>query len=144
MKKILLLAMISVATLFISGCASGPKYSEMKSTISPLGQNSGRIYFYRTAVMGAAVQPAVKLNNEEVGTAKPKGVFFVDRAPGNYVVETSTEVSRRLSFVLESGTTRYVRLNMAMGFFVGHVYPELVENSVGEAEIQKCSFSGSK
>lgn len=53
---------------------------------------------------------------------------------------TSTEVDRSLSFILEAEQTRFVRLNISMGFFVGHVYPELVENAVGQKEIQECSY----
>ena len=144
MKKIAsLFAIIASAALF-TGCASGPKYAMVKDSFQPLAQNNGRIYFYRTAVAGAAVQPDVKLNDQVVGTAKSKGFFFVDRPPGNYTVETSTEVSRRLSLTLEANQTRYVRLNIAIGFFVGHVYPELVENAVGEKEIQKCCYTGGK
>lgn len=31
-----------------------------------------------------------------------------------------------------------------MGFFVGHVFPELVENSVGEKEVAKCKLIETK
>lgn len=144
MKKMLsLLALVTVAALF-TGCASGPKYSVAKGTFAPLAQSNGRIYFYRTSALGAALNPDVKLNGEVVGTAKAKGFFYADRPAGNYEVETSTEVSRRLTFQLEQGQTRYVRFNVSMGFFVGHVYPELIENAVGEKEIENCSFTGGK
>ena len=76
----------------------------------------------------------------KIGTAKPGGFFFVDRVPGNYQVETSTEVKRQLSLTLEKQQTRYVRLNLAMGFFVGHVFPELVDDATGEKEIAKCKL----
>ena len=59
-----------------------------------------------------------------------------------YEVRTSTEVKRTLSMTLEEGETRYVRLNISMGFFVGHVYPELVENDVGEKEIEGLHYLG--
>ncbi len=55
---------------------------------------------------------------------------------------TSTEVDRSLSFTLDAGQTRYVRLNISMGFFVGHIYPELVEPEVGAKEIVECSYVG--
>lgn len=42
-----------------------------------------------------------------------------------------------LTFRLERGQTRYVRLNISMGLMVGHVYPELVEDAVGKKEIEK-------
>ncbi len=142
-KSISLLFLVCCAAL-MSSCASGPTFNEMQASIPPLGQGNGRIYFYRTTVAGAAVQPAVNLNGQEVGTAKAKGFFYVDRAPGSYQVETSTEVKRRLSLTLENGQVRYVRFNIAMGFFVGHVYPELMDDATGAKDITRCSYTGTK
>jgi len=144
MKKQRALLVITCFAALLPGCATGPKFAEAKASIPPLTADNGRIYFYRTAVMGTAVQPAVKLNGEQVGTAKPQGFFYADRPPGNYQVETSTEVKRRLSLTLDTGQTRYVRLNMAMGFFIGHVYPELVDDQKGEKEIARCKYTGGK
>lgn len=53
---------------------------------------------------------------------------------------TSTEVERSLSLTLDEGETRYVRLSVSMGFMVGHVYPELVEPSEAQEEIQTLSY----
>ena len=133
-----LIAVVAV----LSGCATGPKYAEVRNTIPTLSPEQGRIFIYRTTAIGAAVQPAVKLNGENVGSAKPKGFFYVDRPPGNYEISTSTEVKRTLSLTLDKAQTRHVRLNMAWGFFVGHCYPELVEPDQGEKELEKCSFTG--
>ncbi|TAK94246.1 MAG: DUF2846 domain-containing protein [Verrucomicrobia bacterium] len=144
MKLLKVLVLPAIAAMLVTGCASGPRYNEVKASFPPLPAEKGRIFFYRTAVLGAGVQPSVKLNDTPVGSAKPKGFFYVDRPPGDYRVETSTEVSRRLSLTLEAGQTRYVRLNMAMGFFVGHVWPELVENATGELELVGCSFAPDK
>lgn len=135
-KHNLLLALAFL--LLLPGCASGPRFAEVRDTVPPLAPGNGRIYFYRTMTMGAAVQPPVKLDGAKVGIAKPRGLFFVDRPPGSYQIETSTEVSRRLSLTLEDQQIRYVRLKVTMGFAVGHVSPELVEPAVGELEIQKC------
>ena len=125
--------------LTVVGCAtSGPKFSEMKTSISPPRAGQGRIFLYRIAAFGAAVQPDIKVNGEVVGTAQPKAFYVVDRPAGTYQIATSTEVKRTLSLTLGRAQTRYVRLNIGMGFFVGHVYPELVEPAVGEREIMNC------
>jgi hypothetical protein len=139
MKNIIRTAVL-LCVLFTIGCASGPKYAEVAQTIPKLRSDQGRIYVYRNSVLGAAVQPDVKLNGEVIGSSPAKGFYFVDRDPGNYTMITSTEVDRSLSFVLEAEQTRYVKLNISMGFFVGHVYPELVEEAVGQKEIQECSY----
>lgn len=133
---------VMVVSLYLAGCASGPKYADISSTISDVAPEKGRLYIYRKAVVGAAVQPEVRVNDEVVGKAEPKGFFYIDRDPGSYKVETSTEVDRALSLTLEAGETRYVRLNIGIGFFVGHVYPELVDNKTGMEEIQTCSYTG--
>jgi len=137
----------ATALLFIvlvaHGCATtGPTYSEMQSTMPSQNPETGRIYIYRATAIGAAVQPAVYVNDEEVGNAVPHGFFYVDRPPGNYEIKTSTEVKRTLSLNMDPGETCYVRLNISLGFFVGHVYPELVERNVGESEIMDCHYLG--
>jgi hypothetical protein len=53
------------------------------------------------------------------------------------------ESKRELSLTLDKGQSRYVRLDISLVFFAGHVYPVLVENSVGENEITSCSYTGS-
>ena len=137
-----LLFVFSLVLLLLTGCASGPKYSEVASGFDSLDSEKGRIYIYRPSAVGAAVQPKVKLNGEVIGQAISHGFFFVDRAPGEYQIMTSTEVDRSLSLTLDKGETRYVRLNISIGFLVGHVYPELVDNTEGQAEIEKLSYTG--
>lgn len=78
-------------TVLMAGCASGVKYSEMASTIPTIKQDQGRVYFFRSSsLIGAALQPDIKLNSEVVGQSKPGGFFFVDRPAGKYVVSTAT------------------------------------------------------
>jgi hypothetical protein len=143
MKVLLKLLTTLVVLSSFYGCAtSGPKYSELMPTIPTLPPDSGRIYIYRPSAFGAAVQPDVKLDGEVVGKAVSHGFFYVDKKPGTYEIITTTEVNRKLSLLLESGQTRYVRLNISIGFFLGHVYPELVESEIAENEIQDCHYIG--
>lgn len=142
MKKALLAFALLTSLVLFAGCASGPGYAQMAGTIPPLPAEKGRIYFYRPSMLGAAIQPAVRLDGVEVGTAKSQGFFYVDAAPGSHVIETTTEVSRRLTFLLEKSQTRYVKLSVSMGFMVGHVYPELVEDAVGKTGVAECKYIG--
>ncbi len=139
------LAKVTFLLVFVSlmgGCASGPTYLEMAPSIRELPQDTGRIYFYRATIFGAALQPEVTINKEVIGKATAQGFFYADRKPGKYEIMTSTEVDRKLSLILEDGQTRYVRFGVSMGFFVGHVYPELVNSEVGKEEIKACKFTG--
>ncbi|MEF8729939.1 MAG: DUF2846 domain-containing protein [Accumulibacter sp.] len=127
----------------LAACATGPKYTEMQSSIPTLGAEQGRVYFYRSgSAFGAAVQPSILLNGVVVGESKPGGFFFVDQAAGNKEVSTSTEVEKKLSFTLDPGQTRYVRTVIGLGFFVGRVYPELVDDATGQKEIEEASYIG--
>lgn len=140
MKIRFTLLSVSLLLTVLSGCATGPKYTEVASSFDTLESGKGRIFIYRPSSFGAAIQPKVRLDGEVVGKAKPKGFFFIDRAPGEYEIATSTEVERSLSLTLDEGETRYVRLSVSMGFMVGHVYPELVEPSEAQEEIKALSY----
>jgi hypothetical protein len=131
-----------LVALTLSACASGVKFAVMNPSTMPKDQDSGRIFFYRTTVLGAALQPDITLNGTKVGNAVAQGFFFVDRPPGNYEVVTSTEVDRKVTFVLEKGQARFVRFSVSMGFFVGHVYGELVDSAEGLEEIKECKYTG--
>jgi hypothetical protein len=142
MKTLRLCAALFLAIL-ISACATGPKMGEMKSSIPAVKPDQGRIYFYRSSSMfGAAIQPSIKLNGEEVGDSKPGGFFIVDQAPGAKEVSTTTEVEKKLTFKLDAGETRYVKTVIGLGLMVGRVYPELVDNATGQKEIEECSYIG--
>lgn len=132
---------VAFLLMLVAGCATGPAYKDVSGTFQPVAAGSGRIYFYRTTVAGAAVQPDVKLNGEVVGKAVPDGFFFVDRPPGDYVVTTTTEVKKSLTFHLDPGQVRYVRLDLAMGLFVGHVYPELIDPTDAQPQLEKTKWT---
>ena len=76
MKRRMVLALLSALAMGTLGCASGPKYGEMKSSIPDLSPENGRIFFYRSAnVIGSGIQPSVKLNGNVVGESRPGGFF---------------------------------------------------------------------
>jgi len=139
-----LLFVIMIPFLLMACAATGPKFTELSPSVSELAPDKGRIFIYRKSLVGFIIQPKVMLNGEAIGRAVPRGFFYVDKQPGNYVIITSTEVTRKLSLTLDKGQTRYVRLNVSIGFFVGHVYPELVEPKVAKKEIQHCRYIGKK
>lgn len=142
LKRLTSFVPAAALALALSACATGATFSDMQSKIPPLGADNGRIYIYRTALIGAAIQPSVKVNGETVGDAVPDGFLYVDRPAGDYKISTSTEVERDLSLSLAPGQTRYVRLAMSMGFFAGHVSPELVDDAEGQRDISALHYAG--
>lgn len=96
-------------------------------------------FFYRPSGVGVAVIPDVVINGETVGRAVGQGFFYIERPAGEYTVVSSTEVERKVSFVLEQGQTRYVRFKVSIGFFVGHFYGEMVDKEQALPDIQRCN-----
>jgi uncharacterized lipoprotein YajG len=134
--------LLLASALFLAGCASGPKLSEMQNKIPSLSPDQGRIYFYRTSIVGMAVQPGIDLNGKTVGTCAPNGVFFADVTPGNYEASITTEVERKLTFTVEKGEEKFVRCYISMGFFVGHGIVELVDPTEGRSDIRDLAYTG--
>jgi hypothetical protein len=143
--KIGRIAAVIALGLAVTGCASGPTYSDMHASEPAVASAAARIYFYRKSEMaGAAVQPSVKVNGAVVGDAVPGGYFFVDEPAGTYEISTTTEVKEAIKATVKPGDIRYVRLDIAMGFMVGHVSPTLVWPEQGASEITDCHYTGKK
>ena len=137
------IAVLGLLAGLLTGCATGPKYEEVRGGFATLPADQGRIYFFRSSnPFGSGIQPSVMLNGEKVGDSQPGGFFFVDRAPGNYEVNLTTEVERKLTFTLESGQEQYVRMSVGLGVLVYRVYPELVDKKTGEEELKGLSHIG--
>jgi len=142
MKRFIKFFILISLAISMSACATGAKFTEVQPDLVSEKQEHGRIFFYRSSSLGAALQPDVLLNGEKVGEAISWGFFYVDRPAGTYTCVTSTEVKRKVSFTLEEGKTRFVRFSTSIGFFVGHVYGELVDESIGMSEIKDCHYIG--
>jgi hypothetical protein len=133
------IAALSTVVALLSGCATGPSMSEVKTPLPTLSKDMGRVYFYRTGVIGGAYQPEVTLNGNVVGKAVPRGVYFKDVPPGSYKVTTSM-TKETVNFALAVGQKQYIKLSYSFGF---NIYPEVIEASVGETEIQDLSYIAS-
>jgi Protein of unknown function (DUF2846) len=127
------------AVMFLAGCAStGANLTEVAAAAPRLGPNNGRVYFYRSAsIVGAVIQPEIRLNGQPVGSSVPGGSFFVDRPRGSYAATTATEVETKLNFTLAAGETKYVRTSISPGVVAGHMNFELVSKSVAESEMTR-------
>lgn len=127
----------------VSGCASGPKYSEIKDSIPALDPEQGRIFFYRPSSIGAAIQPNILVNGSVVGEMVPLGFFYVDRSPGNYVVTASTESEATLQLMLQANQTQYVKGSISIGILVGRPNLTLVDRMNALIEMQDLGYAGS-
>ncbi len=145
MRTKIFLAICVMCTWSLIGCASGPEYQMIAARIPTVPEAQGRIYFYRSSSpFGAAVQPDIRLNGEVVGQSIPGGFFFVDRPPGNYEANCTTETKQGLTFTLAAGETRYIATVITMGAFVGRVQPVLQDAEPAMQVISKLSYTGNK
>jgi hypothetical protein len=114
------------------------------ASIPPIASGKGRVFFYRLDTMlGAAVTSDITLNGRVVGRSERGSFFFVDQAPGNMTVLTSTETEKSLTFTLGQGERKFVRTSVSIGVLVGRIQPELVSASEAKAEIAELAYTGS-
>ena len=133
--------LVVTAVLLVSGCATGPMYSEMKSKIAPLAAGQGRVFVYRDSSFGAAVTPKVTINGKVVGVTRGNGFFYTDLPAGDYRLAAETEVERSLTFSLAAGETKYVKASISFGVLVGRINFDLVNATAGEEAIQSLAYS---
>jgi uncharacterized protein DUF2846 len=131
-----------LAVLVLAACASGPKFETVENSLASTSTGNARIFIYRSTTLGAAIQPEIRLNDKVVGKAEPQGVFFVDVAPGPIEVVSGSEVEKKLTFQVEPGDRRYVRMAVGFGVLVWRVYPELVDEAEAKKEIAGLSYTG--
>jgi hypothetical protein len=125
------------------GCsATGPRYSEMAQSLPSLGENEGRIYFYRNSILGAAVQPEVLVNGQVVGKSQPGSFFFVDRPAGSYRATARTEAEGSIDIALRPRQTAYIEMSISMGFLVGHPAFERVAEPEGRKALPSLAYGG--
>jgi hypothetical protein len=140
-------ALMGLAAL-LTACAVGPRLEEIQSLIPSLEPAQGRIFFYRelskglTPWDGAAYRPNIFVNGEIAGRSKLGGFFFLDVQPGPIEVWCSTGVENKVSFLLEAGHTRYVRLDFCPYTFLPSFCPELVDSAEGAKKVAEGIYIG--
>ena len=117
-------------------------YKLLHPSEPPVAAGLSRIYLYReSGFMGAAVSPDVMIDGTPTGGEAHQGTYFyIDRAPGTYIISTSTEKDESTSVTVAAGQPLYVKLPISMGLFVGHVIPEVVDPAIAASEIEDCDL----
>ncbi len=143
-RSFLKLAGMAMAVTALAGCAaSGARYDQVASSMPSLKAGEGRVYFFRASSMvGAAVQPDIRLDGAVVGESKPGGFFYVDRPAGSHVASSATETEKVVTFVLEPGESKFVRSSISMGLVVGRVVLELEAPEKARTELASLAYTG--
>jgi hypothetical protein len=134
--------LIVLTVIFLAaGCATGPKFSEMKSKIAPLAAGQGRVFVYRDSAFGAAITPNVTINGKVVGVSRANGFFYTDLPAGDYRLAAATEVERSITFSLAAGESKYVKASISFGIIAGRINFDLVNPAAGEQDLQSLAYS---
>jgi hypothetical protein len=156
MKQIKAIGSLLLCAVMLAGCASGPKYLNVQSSIHPIPANHGRIFFYRPSFMGFGTTPIIGVNGRPICKTRAYGCFYADCEPGE--CEINKLVGRRVSvdgqpssvvfspggtlespyvavkLLVKAGETRYVKIKMNNTFFY------IMDKDVAEKEIQGCKL----
>ena len=92
--------------------------------------------------MAGGLKPMIRVNDASVGKAVSKGFLFIDRAPGDYTVATSTLLEHNLSFSLAAGEVKYVVLRSSPGLIAGHVFPTLTNEGAAQEALKGLKYTG--
>ncbi len=138
MKHVTLLVILCAG---FAGCASGPSYKTYTTALTPPPKGDARVWFYRPSkLFGTMTQPEVFINDTAIGKCQPGCFFYVDRKPGDYTVQCTTESAEKTQLTLKENQVQYIRLTVLPGATFLHVAPKPVTETDALKEIQSCKL----
>jgi len=102
--------------------------------------DTGLVYVFRPAMLGAAVKTWTFADGELIGLSKAKGYYFASVPAGRRVIWSKAENTSALEVEIEGGQTYYFKTAIKMGF--GKARVKLVQLTAEEAEklFTKCAY----
>ena len=114
MKGRCYLLVFAAAVSLVSGCASAPQSAKSPPTAPALASDQGRIWVYwPNKKWRPKDEFGVHVNYNVAGMARQGGAFYVDKPPGNYLVDVTLIGRTKCYLDLPAGTTAYVRVTQA-------------------------------
>lgn len=121
MKRFLLSTCV-LATLLLTGCASGPQFEGLEEPNS----EESIIYYLREAnFSGGGVFYTIYENGEPVTQLYNGGYYPHHTEPGDKHIEATTEATSELYLTAEKGKRHYVYGDVSLGLLIGR--PKLLE-----------------
>jgi hypothetical protein len=146
-RNIFALGLFALVAMTAPAMAAGKDtYAVLHAAEPAIADGSGRIYFYRdSSIMGALLQPEIKINGEDTGGDSRSGdYFYIDRPAGTYEITTTTEKKEAATITVTAGQATYVKTDVSMGFFAGHVSPSVIAPETAVKEIADCDYRAPK
>jgi len=140
--RLLILLGLNLLLFLCVGCASGPVYQDYASTIESPAPGRGRVYIYRPSALPLAdvVGVVVHVNDAVLEHwPRPRTFVVLDQPEGEVRIRI---YSGEVSFPLQSGETRYVKIRASHGLGATSLYLELVGPEQGRTEIEGLRLVG--
>jgi hypothetical protein len=130
-KKVGVHAIMFVALLSLYGCAAtGPKLETVKGLFPPIGENSGRLFFYRVySGFGSGMRPDILVCGKKVGESIPGGAFYVDLPAGECDITVPGilyPTDNKVSVTISPQGVQYIRTWIGGSGFGGRTNMEFV------------------
>ena len=121
-------------------------YALLHASEPALAPGQARFYFYRdTGLLGFALQPTIMIDGQSAGERSKTGdYFYVDRPAGTYKISTETEKEESVTATVVDGQSMYIRFDISMGFFLGHVFPSIIDPQQATKEISDLDYRAPK
>lgn len=119
MKKLLL---IGVFSLFLVGCAGGPKATpdadNKAKQFTPPSDNTANLYVYRNESFGGAINMDILIDNERIATTGAKTYIMANLPSGEHKIEgIAAEGTSILKVNMLPNTNKFVWQEVKAGFF---------------------------
>ena len=143
MFKKIVAAMLLIAMLVLSGCASVPMANKnddaMAKQFTP-STDKAVVYIFRDESMGAAIKMPLLIDGQTVGDTAAKTYLRKELAPGSHTIVSKTEVDSTLTLDMQAGKTYFVWQEVKMGMFAARSALHQVDETKGRASVEKCTL----
>ena len=135
---ILRLALLSLVTIALAGCASVPmadagRDAELKA-FTPKPGVAG-LYIYRNESFGGAVSMDVEVDGRPIGQTGPQTYFYQEVAPGKHTITSKAENTDTIEVETVAGRLYFIWQEVKMGFLFARTKLSLVSEEEGRKGI---------
>lgn len=126
-----------LATLLLSGCASGPQFAGLEEP----NPDESIIYYLRAKrVAGSGVFYTIHENGKPITKLYNGGYYPHHTEPGDKHIEATTESTSELYLTAEKGKRHYVYGDISMGFFVGRPKLQEIDEETALTYLKDCKL----
>lgn len=138
-----LLALIAVAIVTLSGCASVPMAShaedvKAKQFMPPKGKSN--IYVYRNEFLGGAVAMEIDLDGKQVAVTRANNFVRLVVEPGKHTITSHAENEDTVEVVAKENKNQYVWQEAKMGVLMARTKLHVVGEEEGKQGVRECKL----